>query len=215
MATRVKICGVRSVEDALLAAEAGADAIGIIRVEKARRYVELPLAAEIVAAIPPFVTPVLVFADTDPAMIRHSVEITGARTVQLHGHEPVDVVHQLAGLCIIKRLEVGLTLRAELDHWSLLDRRSVSGIVVEGPGRGGTGVETDWDALHATLEGLDRTTLPPLILAGGLHEGNVAGLIRRFAPFAVDTSSGVENPAEPLRKDPRRLEAFIHAARMR
>lgn len=216
MRTRVKICGVRSVEDALLAARAGADAVGVIQVTAAKRCIPVSSAADIARVLPAFVTPVLVFADTPIDDIVAVCKATAVRTVQLHGHEPVSVALALnarLGITVIKRLEVGLAFRAELDHWSLLDRNVLAGVVVEGPGRGGSGVETDWDALEWDLSQFDRTALPPLILAGGLTAFNVAAVVRRFRPHAVDTSSGVENPAEPLKKDPFRLKAFFEAVR--
>lgn len=216
MRTRVKICGVRTVEDALLAAGAGADAIGIIQVPGAKRRVSTAVAAEIAQALPSFVTPVLVFADSTFDDISAACRTTGVRTVQLHGHEHVDAaleLHNALGVSIIKRLEVGVTLHSELDHWSLLNRNVLAGIVLEGPGRGGTGTETDWDSLHWILSEFEESALPPLTLAGGLTPDNVSMVIRRFHPHAVDTSSGVESPAEPLKKDRWLLEAFLEAVR--
>lgn len=225
MRTRVKICGVTNVEDAIFAARAGADSIGIIQVPTAKRRVDTGTAADIAAVLPPFVTPVLVFADAPPSDIRVICERTGIRTVQLHGHEPVETALALHGISVVKRLEVGITLAAELDHWSLLDRSALSGILLEGPGRsqrssvetapavitGGTGTLTDFNQVELTLERVDRTALPPLLLAGGLTPENVTAVVRRFRPWGVDTSSGVENPAVPLKKDPRRTQAFIEA----
>lgn len=216
MRTRIKICGVRTVEDAVLAARAGADAVGIIQVPTAKRFVPAETAAEIAGALPAFITPVLVFADSPVAEIVAACELTGVRTVQLHGHERVAValeLHAAIGATIIRRCEIGLSLRTELDHWSLLNRNVLAGVLLEGPGRGGTGVPSDWDALEWTLNSLDRNALPPIILAGGLLPNNVAAVIQRFRPHAVDTSSGVESPATPLKKDARLIEAFLDAAR--
>ncbi|MFN4242433.1 MAG: phosphoribosylanthranilate isomerase [Tepidisphaerales bacterium] len=228
--TRVKVCGVMHVEDALRAVRAGADAIGMIQVPHARRYIPPDTARAIAAALPPFVTPVLVFADAEPAHILDVAHQTGVRTVQLHGHETVRTALALHNLSVIKRLEVGITLKAELEHWALLERRHLSAVLLEGPGRasastqgtaepaaatpvvhGGTGILTDFDAVAWALSQIEPGILPPLILAGGLNPDNVAGVVRRFRPYAVDTSSGVENPAVPLRKDGRRLHAFIDA----
>lgn len=201
----------------MLAARAGADAVGVICVPSARRYIQPELAAEIAGALPAFVTPVAVFADATMAEVRRVVEPSGIRTVQLHGHEGVSAameLHKELGVTVIKRIEVGLTLKAELDHWSRLERNVLAGILVEGPGRGGTGVETDWEALAWSLSGelsQDRSSVPPMILAGGLTPENVATIIHRFRPHAVDTSSGVENPAEPLKKDTWRLTAFMQS----
>jgi phosphoribosylanthranilate isomerase len=225
MRTRVKICGITSVEDALLASRAGADAIGLIQVPQARRYITPDLAAEIANCLPPFVTPVLVFADAAPGQILEIAHRTGISTVQLHGHETVATALALHQLQVIKRLEVGLTLKTELEHWALLDRHQLAAVLLEGPGRsssspqhtgqylgGGTGTPTDWESLGSILDQVDRSVLPPLILAGGLNPDNVADIIRRFRPWSVDTSSGVENPAIPLKKDPKRLSAFLKNA---
>lgn len=216
-----------SVEDALRAVHAGADAIGIIQVPHAKRCVPPDTAAAIAAALPPFVTPILVFADASPDHILETAHYTGIRTVQLHGHETVTTALALHNLSVIKRLEVGVTLQAELEHWALLSRGQLAAVLLEGPGRaspaassdpappslptGGTGVLTDFDAVEWTLSQLEPSLLPPIVLAGGLTPDNVTAVIRRFRPFAVDTSSGVENPAVPLRKDPRRLQAFLAA----
>lgn len=228
MRTRVKICGVTNVEDAHRAARAGADAIGLIQVPSAKRYIPPSIAAEIAASLPPFVTPVLVFADASPDLILETAHLTGITTVQLHGHETVHTALALHRLQVIKCIEVGLTLKPELEHWALLDRHQLAAILLEGPGRsasssspspaiptytgGGTGTPTDWDTLAQTLSTFDRSALPPLILAGGLTPENVAEVISRFRPWSVDTSSGVENPAIPLKKDPKRLSQFLKNA---
>lgn len=199
-----------------MAARAGADAVGVIRVPGAKRCVSVETAAQVVGALPAYVTPVLVYADATAEQMLDDCRRTGCRTVQLHGHEGVSLaleLHARAGISVIKRLEVGLTLGAELDLWSLLDRRVLSGLLVEGPGRGGTGVATDWDSLEWALSAHARDVLPALVLAGGLTPANVGAAVRRFRPYAVDTSSGVENPAEALRKDPWRMEAFVDAVR--
>lgn len=228
--TRVKVCGVTTVEDALRAVRAGADAVGLIQVRHARRYIPPETARSIADALPPFVTPVLVFADADPAVMLNVSRETGIRTVQLHGHETVSTALALHQLSVIKRLEVGVTLKAELEHWALLERRHLAAVLLEGPGRaaasthslpqssempaavtGGTGVLTDFDTVAWVLSQLEPGIVPPLILAGGLTPDNVASVVRRFRPYAVDTSSGVENPAVPLRKDVRRLHAFVDA----
>lgn len=211
MRTRVKICGVTCVEDAIVAVRAGADAVGIIQVPTARRCVSLGAACDIAAALPPFVTPVLVFADASVDTIRRTCDRTGIRTVQLHGHERVETALALHGTVVTKRLEVGVTLKPELEHWSLLDRSALAGLLLEGPGRGGTGTATDWYALGSVLDEFEPDTLPPISLAGGLSPENVGEIVARFRPFAVDVSSGVEAAATPGRKDAAKVAAFLEA----
>ena len=200
--TRVKICGITRPEDALAAAAAGADAIGLVFAESPRRVTPRQ-AAEILAALPPFVTPVALFVNQRPEHIRSVCEPLGIRTVQLHGDEGPEVVDQLHKFCVIKAFRIGS--RADLAPVAayasaaiLLDAR------VRGR-RGGTGQAFEW----SLLDGFEPPG--PLILAGGLGPQNVAEAIRRVRPFADDASSGVERV--PGEKDPARVRAFVAAAR--
>ena len=199
---RVKICGITTPEDAVAAAEAGADAIGLVFAESPRR-VTPARARAILAALPPFVTPVALFVNSPVEVIRELCGSLGVRTVQLHGDEPPDLARHLAGFSVIKafRIESAADVAALRGYPAaayLLDSR------VEGR-RGGTGVAFDWRlAASATRHG-------PIILAGGLTPENVAEAVRTVRPYGVDTSSGVER--EPGRKDPAKVRAFVAAAR--
>ncbi|HUT37542.1 MAG TPA: phosphoribosylanthranilate isomerase [Planctomycetota bacterium] len=199
---RVKVCGICRPEDALAAAEAGADAIGLVFAESPRR-VGVAQAQAILAALPPFVTPVALFVNESPATILTKCELLGIRTVQLHGDEPPDVARALGGLCVIKAFRIS----GEADLEALTGYPAAAYLLdskVAGR-RGGTGVALDW-ALAARAVGLGR-----IILAGGLTPDNVAEAICRVRPYGVDVSSGVESA--PGVKDAAKLRAFVAAAR--
>jgi len=199
---RVKICGITNPRDAVAAAEAGADAIGLVFAESPRR-VTVGQARAILAALPPYVTPVALFVDEPAEVVRDTCGQLGIRTVQLHGDEPPDVARALGGFCVVKAFRI----RTEADLAPLEGYPAAAWLLdskVEGR-RGGTGVTFDWTlAARAAKRGR-------VILAGGLTPDNVAEAVRIAKPYGVDTSSGVES--EPGRKDRARLEAFVAAAR--
>src|SRR4051812_30709967 len=116
--TRIKICGVTRVEDAVAAARAGADAIGVVFYPQAPRFVPVERVREILAALPPFVTPVGVFVDADPREILDFATQLRLRTVQLNGHEPPEMIAELRRLSVIKAVRVtASTLASELSNW--------------------------------------------------------------------------------------------------
>ncbi len=199
---RVKICGITSVEDGLLAARAGADAIGLVFAESPRR-VTPEKAAEIVAALPPFTAAVGLFADQAAEQVRRICREAEIRIVQLHGSETPDYIRGLRDYKVIKAIRVGTrrdleALNAYRVDAFLLDAR------IEGK-LGGTGQTFDW----SLAKGLKTVT--PIILAGGLNPGNVAEAVQTVRPYGVDVSSGVEKA--PGRKDPDLVRRFIMAAK--
>lgn len=206
MRTRVKVCGITCVEDARLAADAGADAVGFVFAPSPRR-VPIEAAAEAAGALPPWVSSVGVFVDEEPAAVADIVRRAGLTDVQLHGSESPDYVRALRSICpvrVIKAFRVG-------DAGAIQQMAPYQGICsaflldAYVPGTaGGTGRTFDWGLAVAAKE-----LGTPLVLAGGLTPENVPEAVRRVRPFAVDTSSGVE--AAPGRKDPRRVRAFIWA----
>jgi phosphoribosylanthranilate isomerase len=212
MRVRVKICGIARPEWALVAAEAGADAIGVVFADSPRR-VTAEEARAIVRALPPWVTPVGVFADAPPEEILRLAAETGFTAAQLHGDEPPESVAALGRLKVIKAFGVGSEEDIEaarrwrmtcerLGRWPdayLIDAR------VPGGPRGGTGRPVDWDLAARMIP-----EFRPLILAGGLGPGNVAEAIRRVRPWGVDASSTLETI--PRKKDPARIRAFVAAA---
>jgi len=201
--TRVKICGITTPEDARLVVSAGADAIGLIFFSGSTRCIDVSRAAEILAAIPPFVTPVALFVNASLEVIRSVTDALGIRTVQLQGDEPPELPEQLRPLRIIKAFRVGT--QGDLER---LDGYRPDAFLLDAyvPGKpGGTGVTFDW-FLAVPVAARRR-----VILAGGLNPENVAEAVRIVRPYAVDVCSGVEYA--PGRKDPDKVHAFVARAK--
>ena len=196
----VKICGITSPEDASVAEEAGADAIGMIFVAGSKREVDLERGAEIASAVGPFVTKVGVFRDASVDEVRDAVRRLRLDAVQLHGAEGPDVVAELRpDVEVIK----ALAFRRELTVDALLDYRA-DAILLDG-WVAGSGRTFDWRA----AERLAGT--PRLIVAGGLDPANVADAVAALHPYAVDVASGVE--ASPGVKDPDKVRDFVARAK--
>ena len=205
MTIRIKICGITNVNDARLAVDLGADALGFIFYRQSKRCISPALAAEICAALPPFVSKVGVFVNESAAVIQQVLTDCRLDAVQLHGEELPEFCRRLPVKVIkaIRVLDAGsLRAAAEYDVDALL----LDTYTAEQ--RGGTGQTFDW-----TLARQAKTVLrPPIILSGGLTPENVADAIRQVEPFAVDVASGVES--EPGRKDPVKLRRFFEAVRV-
>lgn len=200
---KVKICGITNVDDALHAVACGADALGFVFYEKSPRCVTPESAQQIIAALPPFVTTVGLFVNETPARIREIADDCGLDVIQLHGDErPQDC--NFAPRRVIKALRVktasSLAGHEEYQVSALLLDTWVAGAY------GGTGETFNWE-LAASI-----AHQRPVILAGGLTQENVALAIEAVRPYAVDVSSGVE--AAPGQKDPQKVAAFIHAAKV-
>jgi len=208
---RVKICGITQPYDAALAARAGADAIGLVFANSPRQ-ITVRHAQKIVAALPPFVCAVGVFANARPATILRIVETAGLSEVQLHGDESPEYVGELGAVRVIKALRV--RDRAFLDHVHHFAQSGVRGILLDAfspQARGGSGRRFDWDLVRQAREAGALEGCPPLILAGGLTPQNVRAGIRAIRPWGVDVSSGVE--ASPGVKSAELIERFICAVR--
>jgi phosphoribosylanthranilate isomerase len=184
MATRVKICGITRVEDALAAAHSGAAAVGFVFWQRSARYVTAEKARDIIAALPPFLAKVGVYVDPDPDWVRETSSLAGLDLLQFHGDEPPAFCRQFT-LPYIKavRVRAGLDLLQYATFYKGASGLLLDTYVAGEPG--GTGHAFDWDLIPQTLP-------LPLILSGGLHPGNVAEAIQRTQPWAVDVSSGVE-----------------------
>ena len=198
--TRVKICGVMRVEDAVAAARLGADAIGMVFFERAKRFISVDRAREILAALPPFLTPVGLFCDESPQKILDISAELNLRHVQLQGEESADEVVELSGLRVIKAIRVNReTISRELAHWRAMIRKHalthLSGFVLETANTGvpgGSGVSNDWTLVKELQSRGEFAGLPHIIAAGGLTPETVAQVAREIRPWAVDVSSGVE-----------------------
>jgi phosphoribosylanthranilate isomerase len=201
--TRVKICGITRVEDALHAAAEGVDAIGLVFYENSPRFVTTSRAKDICKKLPPFVTTVALFKDADADEIRHVLAEVPIDLLQFHGSESAEFCRQFARP-YIKALGMAgeAAVPKRIDAYS--DAR---GILLDGhaPGAdGGVGESFEWDMIPDDLE-------YPLILAGGLEVNNVAEAIRIVHPYAVDVSSGVES--EKGIKDAALVTAFMKNVR--
>ncbi|MBQ4853303.1 phosphoribosylanthranilate isomerase [Rhodanobacter sp. B2A1Ga4] len=200
---RIKCCGMTRVGDAQLAARLGADAIGLVFTARSRRQVTLARAREIVAALPPFVATVALFMDDEPGLVRQVLDDVRPTLLQFHGSES-DAWCAQFGHPFLKAIAMGEGVAA-LPR--LREYPRAAGLLLDGHAAGeagGSGRTFDWSLLPSDLA-------QPLILAGGLHAGNVGAAVRAARPWAVDVASGVESA--PGIKDPTRLEAFIRAVR--
>lgn len=204
--TRVKICGITRAEDALAAVNAGADAVGLVFYARSPRHVSIVQAAQLVAALPPFVTSVGLFVNADAAFVREVLAAVSLDLLQFHGDESPEFCAQFSRPYIKAiRVKGGVDLLQCAARFSaakglLLDAH-VEGIP------GGTGATFDWNLIP---QGIPL----PVILSGGLDVENVAAAIRQVRPYAVDVSSGVEasegiNTLKGI-KDAEKIAAFIN-----
>jgi phosphoribosylanthranilate isomerase len=201
--TRIKCCGMTRVEDALLAARLGADAIGVVITARSRRCVSIMQARAIASAMPPFVGTVALLMDDDAALVREVIDAVQPALLQFHGSETDEWCAQF-GRPYLKAIAMGEGAAA-LER--LHDYPRAAGLLLDGHGLGepgGSGNAFDWSLMPSSLR-------QPLILAGGLHAGNVGAAIRMAHPWAVDVASGIESA--PGIKDPAGMAAFIRAVR--
>jgi phosphoribosylanthranilate isomerase len=198
--TWVKICGITTEEDALLAVAMGADAVGFIFAQGSKRQVQPPQVADIVKRLPPDILTVGVFKNDLPERVIRTVERCGLGGAQLHGRETPEQTAEVAARVpfVVKVFEFNDPSLARARRYR------VNSLMVDSPG-GGTGKTFDWSALDAV----------PLrmrwILGGGLHPNNVAEAIVATRPWGVDVATGVES--SPGHKDARLVREFIRAAR--
>ncbi len=202
--TRIKICGITNVADALLAAELGANALGFIFYPKSPRAVTPDVARQIIAQLPPLVLSVGVFVNEDAAIVLEVAEMVRLDWLQLHGEETPDYCRYL-NRNVIKAIRVqDRESLAQMSPYQRIVRAFLLDTYAPGQ-KGGTGQTFDWSLAKAAQQ------YGPVILAGGLQPDNVAAAIAAAAPQAVDVASGVE--AAPGKKDPEKLRAFFRAAR--
>ena len=196
--TKVKICGITNLEDALAACDHGADALGFVFSRKSPRYIEPEKTAEIIDALPPFVTPVALFVNEPESKVWDVLNVTGINVVQFHGEESPDYVSSF-GMRIIKAIRV-----KNEESLNAATRYDTSAILLDAwspEAYGGTGKRFDWDILRKISIG------SRIILAGGLNPENAAYAVKLVKPYGVDVSSGVE--ISPGKKDHAKIKAFI------
>lgn len=209
MKTRIKICGITRIEDALAAAEAGADAIGFVFYPKSPRYVEAAQAAKIVAVLPPFVDIVALFVNATPEFVRETLAAVPISLLQFHGDEDEAYCRQF-DRPYLKAARV----RPELDLVQYAASfASAQALLLDAfvDGYGGGGHAFDWSLIPEGGKGKGHGLPRPIVLSGGLTTDNVTEAVRRVRPAAVDVSSGVE-VAKGI-KDPAKIAAFIAGVR--
>ena len=203
MSVTVKICGITSEADAIAAAEAGADAIGLMFYEGSPRHVILEQAKAISAALPQHVMRVGVFVNAEEAFVHQALTECMLNILQFHGDETPEECSRYPVMTLKAFRVQGEETLAELEAYPsagyLLDAYVKDAL-------GGTGATFNWDlAVRAQKFG------KPIFLAGGLTPENVAEAVRKVQPFGVDVSSGVE--IEPGRKDAEQMRTFVAAAK--
>jgi phosphoribosylanthranilate isomerase len=182
--TRTKICGITRIEDAIAAASAGADAIGLVFYAPSPRAVTAEQAQAIAAALPPFVTTVGLFVNADAAAVEAVLEQVPLDLLQFHGDEPADYCRGFARPYIkAVRMAEGVDLNVIAAEYD--DARGLLLDSYQQGLPGGTGHAFDWARIPAGLA-------KPVILAGGLNPQNVTEAVLQVRPYAVDVSSGVE-----------------------
>jgi phosphoribosylanthranilate isomerase len=201
--TKIKICGIKTVNDALAAMEAGADLIGFNFYPKSPRYIDVGQCRDIMAVMRQYghITYVGVFVNASADEIRATMDTCGLSLAQLHGDESTGMLNALHGKAFkafrgIPQSPDGLARRTAP---AFLIDASVKGLY------GGSGVAADWER---AAELADQY---PVLLAGGLTPENVVEAVRQVQPWGVDVASGVE--CAPGEKDPQKMKAFVQAVR--
>ena len=200
---QIKICGITNVEDGVVAAGAGADALGFVFHPASPRYVEPETAQKIIRELPPEVCTVGVFVNLAAAEVLQIAERCGLDFIQLHGSETGEYCRRFPSQRLIK----ALSFRSE-EELSMIADYPVRAFLVDAhdPDRfGGTGKTCDWNLARKAAARY------PLILAGGLSVENILAALEAVNPLAVDVSSGVE--AQPGKKDHEQLRSLVAAVR--
>jgi phosphoribosylanthranilate isomerase len=228
----VKICGNTNLEDAAMAAELGADAVGFVFAQGKRQVTAAQVAA-ITSRLSAGVERVGVFDSSDAEQIARTASVAGLNAVQLHGGLDDKLLEQLVekladGVRLIQTLHWVVETRADQGNSRLMPGSSAEPLIEQiqriaklglasrvlidskvGAAAGGTGVAYDWNAARSLFASASSSV--KVIVAGGLKPGNVADAIQELAPWGVDVSSGVET--SPGRKDPALVKLFIENAR--
>ena len=199
----IKICGLTSIDDALAAVDAGADAVGLNLVQGSRRCIDAELAARIHRAVSGRVEVVIVVADRSSSELTRLRAETGIEWLQLHGHEAPETLAPLLPQAY-KAVPIATSSDVALAR-SYAGERILTDTKVPGS-LGGTGQSFDWSLVAELAR--ERC----LILAGGLTPDNVRQAVQALRPFGVDVASGVEG-SDPRRKDIARMQSFVREAR--
>ena len=202
--TQIKICGIKTVTDALAAMEAGADMIGFNFYPKSPRYIDVGICRDIMSVMRKYghVTYVGVFVNASVEEIRATIETCGLSLAQLHGDETVEMLKALDGKALkaFRGIPESINGFARSESPAFLVDASVKGLY------GGSGITADWDGAAELAKKY------PLLLAGGLTPENVAEAVGRVKPWGVDVASGVESA--PGEKDARKMVEFVKTVRV-
>ncbi len=200
---RVKICGITSVTDALVAVNAGADAIGLVFYEPSPRYIDVELAEEIARAVGPFVTVVGLFVNAEKHVIEQALEKVPLHVLQFHGDESDEFCRQFSRP-YLKAIRMRRDLNVEM---AISQYNNAAGILLDAytPGiPGGTGETFDWKRVP-------EKCFASIVLAGGLTPENVNRAVKCTSPYGVDVSGGVES--SPGIKDSVKVMTFVSNAK--
>jgi phosphoribosylanthranilate isomerase len=204
MKTKVKICGVTNIKDAINASWCGADLLGFVFFKKSRRYIDPRKAKKIIEILPPFILKVGLFVNEKVSRVMKVAAYCGLDFVQLHGDEDIGYLRKLKGLRLIKAIRIknkaGLRNLDDLPcELILLDSYSAEKF-------GGTGRSFDWSLVKEI-----KKIKKPYVISGGLKPCNVGRAVEIFSPYAVDVSSGVEK--SPGKKDKNLMKEFVKNAK--
>ncbi|MBC7329560.1 phosphoribosylanthranilate isomerase [bacterium] len=188
---RVKICGITNLEDALMAVELGADALGFIFADSPRR-IDREKARKIISKLPPFITAVGVFVNERRELVEEIANECGLDALQFHGEETPDYCSQFR-----KKVIKAFKIRTK-DDLERLRYYDVSAYLLDSSVRG---TSFNWDLL------IGFRSEKPIILAGGLNPDNISSALSKFLPYGIDVSSGVEE--YPGKKDREKLKKFM------
>jgi phosphoribosylanthranilate isomerase len=215
--TWVKICGMTNLEDALVAVDAGADAVGFVFYEKSPRCVSVETAREIVEKLPDGVEKVGVFVNELPAMVSALAGEAGLTAVQFHGdeylHPEMYASDRKVFLCIpAEWVEVTSRKMGKVVGSFMALPKNLGAVILDSgtrEDRGGTGKTFDWQKVRIWVSLMNQ--LHHVVVAGGLTPGNVGEAMGLLRPWGVDVDSGVET--RPGKKDPAKVRAFVRAVR--
>jgi len=200
---KVKICGIRRLEDAIVAAESGADALGFVFYRKSLRFISPSSGWKIIKRLPPLISPVGVFVNPSQEELKRAIEISGIKVIQLHGDENPELIEGLK-IPVIKAIRI----EKKIDERKLRMWKGASAFLIEGKsekGYGGTGIQFDYKVVKPFTKNYR------IIIAGGLNPSNVSTVVKTLKPYGVDVSSGVEE--SPGVKSHKLIKEFIRNAK--
>jgi phosphoribosylanthranilate isomerase len=213
--TKIKICGLTREQDIDAAIAAGADAVGFVMYAASPRAVSLERATRLVARLPPFISPVLLFVNESKTNIHKACEAIPMALLQFHGDDEIETPEfcALFKRPFMKAARIPIDEEAGFDLVEYASRyKNASAILLDSmvTGYGGGGKTFNWNSFNWSQ--LSTNVSLPLVLSGGLTPANVANGIQSVKPWAVDVSSGVES-AKGI-KDPQKIIDFIRAVRL-